>query len=158
MYAATAILDAFNPSNPNAAQITGRDAISNYIAAGRARFTLVSKATGSRFTYKVTAPKDAAPGSCFYFVSVLTGADNEGSYTYAGILNARGFKTTPKSKISADAPSVKGFDWLIKSLMLNPANLGAVEFWHDGKCGRCGRALTVPESVASGIGPVCAGK
>ena len=31
-----------------------------------------------------------------------------------------------------------------------PAN---VEINHEGRCGRCGRALTVPESVASGIGP-----
>jgi hypothetical protein len=33
-----------------------------------------------------------------------------------------------------------------------------VEFWHEGKCCRCGRKLTVPASIASGIGPECATK
>ena len=31
-----------------------------------------------------------------------------------------------------------------------------LEVWHEGRCGRCNRALTVPESIASGIGPECA--
>jgi predicted metal-dependent hydrolase len=26
---------------------------------------------------------------------------------------------------------------------------------HEGKCGRCGRLLTVPSSIESGIGPEC---
>jgi hypothetical protein len=34
--------------------------------------------------------------------------------------------------------------------------LGAtLEFWHEGRCGRCGRRLTVPDSIASGYGPEC---
>ncbi|MGQ4872128.1 MAG: DUF6011 domain-containing protein, partial [Candidatus Thorarchaeota archaeon] len=28
-----------------------------------------------------------------------------------------------------------------------------VRIWHEGKCGRCGRRLTVPESIESGYGP-----
>jgi hypothetical protein len=28
--------------------------------------------------------------------------------------------------------------------------------WHEGRCGRCGRKLTVPESIESGFGPECA--
>jgi hypothetical protein len=27
---------------------------------------------------------------------------------------------------------------------------------HAGKCGRCGRKLTVPQSIETGIGPECA--
>jgi hypothetical protein len=26
---------------------------------------------------------------------------------------------------------------------------------HEGRCGRCGRTLTVPESIESGFGPEC---
>jgi hypothetical protein len=29
------------------------------------------------------------------------------------------------------------------------------EIWHEGRCGRCGRKLTVPDSIAIGIGPDC---
>jgi len=30
------------------------------------------------------------------------------------------------------------------------------ELMHEGRCGRCGRPLTRPESIQSGIGPICA--
>ena len=34
--------------------------------------------------------------------------------------------------------------------------LARFEFRHEGRCGRCGRALTVPESIDTGFGPHCA--
>lgn len=33
-----------------------------------------------------------------------------------------------------------------------------LEYLFEGRCRRCGRALTTPESIKSGIGPICAGK
>jgi hypothetical protein len=27
--------------------------------------------------------------------------------------------------------------------------------WHEGSCARCGKKLTVPESIESGFGPEC---
>src|ERR1019366_4832357 len=42
------------------------------------------------------------------------------------------------------------WDRVLRGLL--PANL---EVWHEGKCGRCGRKLTVPESIERGIGPEC---
>ena len=30
-----------------------------------------------------------------------------------------------------------------------------VEIWHEGKCGKCGRPLTVPSSIENGLGPSC---
>tara|TARA_R110002096_G_scaffold84290_4_gene194649 strand:+ start:14 stop:667 length:654 start_codon:yes stop_codon:yes gene_type:complete len=38
------------------------------------------------------------------------------------------------------------------------ARWGRMEIWHEGKCSRCGRKLTVPSSIATGLGPVCATK
>lgn len=35
-------------------------------------------------------------------------------------------------------------------------DLPECEVWHEGRCGRCGRKLTVPESIETGIGPDCA--
>lgn len=34
--------------------------------------------------------------------------------------------------------------------------LDRVEVWHEGSCGRCGRKLTVPSSIETGLGPECA--
>lgn len=149
------------------ARLESTGAVSRFLLAGDARFTLVSKATGTRYTYRVRRAEPNGRGEPPYFVSVLTGADNESSYSYAGLLlapppNESGqllFKATAKSKVAEDAPSVRGFKWFLRALFQGTGPEGffaKAEFWHEGRCCRCGRALTVPESIASGIGPECA--
>jgi len=124
-----------------------------FMQAGNATVTLRSVKTGTRFTYRVRESDDGK----VFFVGLLTGSDNNASYSYMGILRDGEFRTTAKSKITADAPSAKAFRWAYAKLgagML-PADL---EVWHEGRCGKCGRRLTVPESIAAGIGPECAGR
>jgi hypothetical protein len=85
---------------------------------------------------------------------VLAGADNTGNYVYLGTIFADGnFRVTRKSRVAADAPSAVAFAWFVRNL-----ESAKVDVWHDGTCGRCGRKLTVPESIESGLGPVCAGR
>jgi len=131
--------------------------ITRFVTAGNARFTLVSERTGQRFTYRVSKPKDARPGSEFRFVSLLTGPDNENSYTYLGVLNGSEFKLTSKSRATEGAPSVVAFRYLCTRVLQNPdAPLPpGLAFYHEGKCGKCNRPLTVPESINRGIGPEC---
>jgi len=140
----------------HAAQITVPAAITAFVLAGNSRFTLVNPLTGNRFTFRVRKGEgEAAP----YFVSVLTGSDNEGDYSYLGCLfdDAAKFVVTGKSRISRDAPSAKAFAWFW-GRQYQGRELGPVQFWHEGRCGKCGRALTVPESIETGLGPVCAEK
>ena len=161
------------PANNSYGQLHGREAIRGYLLGGNATFTLVSKSTDKRFTYRVkSAAKDRSlnwstnnQNRDFYFVSVLTGGDNESSYEYLGELiriepsgHAFKFRYGRKSKIREDAPSAKGFCWFFAQIEGFKDFDTKVEFWHEGKCCRCGRKLTVPESIASGIGPECAGK
>lgn len=122
--------------------------IRRFVRAGRAIFTL--RGVKERFTYKITRPDDSQ--DFFFFVAVLSGTDR---YTYMGVLTNGQFKLTAKSKIGEDALSYKAFRWFWGSLA--KGDLGPCEFWHEGQCGRCGRALTVPESIRSGLGPVCTG-
>jgi len=127
-----------------------------FVLAGHAIFTLRSKATQTRFTFKVTQsdPAKCRPGQFpVYFVSLLNGSDNTGDFAYIGTIFADGFRVTRKSRVSADAPSAIAFSWFMKHL-----EDSRVEVWHEGRCGRCGRTLTVPESIESGLGPICAGK
>ena len=57
--------------------------VADFMVAGNAIFTVTSKKTGTRFTYRVRKGKDeSAP----YFVSVLTGSDNESDYRYLGTI------------------------------------------------------------------------
>ncbi len=126
-----------------------------FILGGKATFTLVSTKTKARFTYKVTTSENGH----MYFVSVLNGPDNWHNYKYIGHMFTESlrFMVGRKSKIAADAPSVKAFTWAWSNLLKGhkPATL---EIWHSMKCGRCGLKLTVPSSIASGFGPECVKK
>lgn len=139
----------------NTAQLTDTKQINQSIKAGNARLTLVSKKTGTRFTYRVKAPKDEEKPN-LWFVQVLTGPENETDYAYIGYIKAgKSFQHGgAKAKVGQGAPSVRAFAWFMDQLHASilPDTL---EVWHEGGCGRCGRALTVPESIERGIGPEC---
>lgn len=127
-----------------------------FILAGNATFTLVSKKTGVRFTYRVRASKSGGPR---YFVSVLTGSNNESDYEYLGTIFPEGLRYYhgKKSRISPTAPSAKAFEWFFGRLIAGRPTEEA-EIHHCGKCGKCGRKLTVPTSIEIGLGPECADK
>lgn len=136
----------------NAHQIVDANQALKFMNAGKARFTIVSKKTGKRFTYRANAVDDNKP----VFVSVLTGSDNETSYSYLGIIDRRNdsYRQTAKSTIAPDAASNTAFGWTHSHL--KAGNMpDAIEFWHEGKCGCCGRALTDPQSIEAGFGPIC---
>lgn len=127
----------------------------SFILAGKATFTVTSRRTGVRFTYKVAKKKDSETGP--WFVSVLTGPDNENHYKFFGTIFADGNYrySMARAKVNLDAPSVLGWDWLWANID-NAEKLAAkCDICHCGKCGRCGRKLTVPASVESGFGPEC---
>lgn len=140
------------------AQITDSEKILRFVTAGKARVTLVSERTGQRFTYQVKEKKgeDGKPTG-FYFISVLTGPDNTSNYTYLGCLTNGQFRDDRRLRIGADAPSRRAFQWFWRRLQ-SRQDLSQCEVWHEGRCGRCGRVLTVPESIETGLGPVCAGR
>ena len=118
-----------------------------FIFAGKSIVTLLNSKTENRFTFKVKSVKN----SNLYFVSVLTGSE---TYSYIGTCAEGVFRHGKKSTISKEAQSVKVFEYVINKLKIN--NLpDFVEVWHEGKCGKCGRTLTVPSSITTGIGPEC---
>lgn len=142
------------------AQLSDVASVRRFVLAGAATFTLVSRATGARFTYRVRSCEN---NDALWFVSVLTGQDNENSYSYLGIIRdstlGYRFQRTAKSRLSADSPSCKAADWFFRAVFaVVPILPASVEFWHEGRCCRCGRKLTVPESIAAGVGPECASK
>ena len=131
--------------------IKGEDA-ARYIRAGRATITLRSERTGDRYTYE--SEREAEKGEV-HWVRVLTGSDNHNDFQYMGMLRPDGeFTRTKKSRVAADSVSYIAFDWAWRYLRVGvmPTKL---QVWHEGSCGRCGRKLTVPESIADGLGPEC---
>lgn len=130
--------------------------IKSYILGGKSTFTLKSARTGAHLTFKVRQPKPDAP----HFVSVMTGTDNESSYTFLGtVFNGADYRHGRNSRIGTDAPSAQAFVWLWRNVTANGAiPVDGAELLPSGKCCRCGRTLTTPESIAAGIGPECAGR
>jgi len=120
-----------------------------FIKAGRAWFTIENTLTGNRFTYKVRKHRLEE----WWFVRVLVGSDNVNNYKYLGMIYGDEFKTTRASNIGPEADSFKCFEWLNDHLDDDiPSH---IEINHVGRCGRCGRVLTVPASIKTGIGPEC---
>lgn len=142
-----------------------------YLEAGNALLTIRSKQSGTRFTLKATRPSEEehanrqgpVPGRPRpIWVKVLTGPDNTADYAFVGTLwpenSGYRYAHSPKSRLSLSSGSVTAIRWLAHALTSNPSViLEQAEVWHEGRCGRCGRRLTVPESVESGFGPECAG-
>lgn len=124
-----------------------------FVLAGNAVFTIENQSSGNRFTYQVTRCKDEDKE--IWFVAVLNGPNNETDYAYIGSIFGTEFRLTRKSRFSPDAVSVKAFAWLCGYLFSEEMLPDPILIHHEGRCGRCGRRLTVPESVESGYGPEC---
>ena len=129
--------------------------------AGNAIITLQSEATDIHFTYQIRAKKEDIDNPSILFVGLLTGSDNNSSYTYIGFLKKGingqwSFTHGTKSRIYKEAKSVAAFGYTWHSLALASIARG-VKIWHEGRCCCCGRRLTTPTSVSMGIGPECAG-
>ena len=137
-------------------RITDASQARDFVLAGKAIFTLVSDATGVRFTYRVQRARTGE----VWFVKYLGGSDNGSDYRYIGFVRDGAFCYGGiKAKANRGAPSVRAIGWALRHLLGETPNLpDALQVWHEGKCGRCGRRLTVPASIASGLGPVCAGR
>lgn len=139
-----------------------------FITAGKAKFTLEVPAyfqtqhnTKSHYTYEVRRKEASDKWPEAYFVSLLSGPNNETDYRYLGMLNpSTGYvKLTKKSCCGKDAMAYRLLDRALLNIWNGQSErveAAGFKLHHEGYCGRCGRTLTVPESIESGIGPECA--
>ena len=125
-----------------------------FITAGRATFTLEGR--DARYTFRVNRSEDGGA----YFVSLLTGPDNTADYTYVGLLaiGSGYLHLTRKSTYTPKSTPVIALRWALPIVWRGDTLPTPARLMHIGKCGRCGRALTVPSSIDAGIGPECATK
>ena len=129
----------------------------NFFFGGNATFTVESLKSGQHKTFKIRQGK-ANPlyPKPVWFVSLLTGSDNENSYTYIGMVNPENgaLTLTRKSQRNDQSIDVLTFRFVMNHLFSDRIYPNA-KVHHEGKCGCCGRKLTVPESIERGIGPEC---
>jgi len=128
------------------ARIEKADDIRDFVTAGNATFTVLSKKTGVWITYRI---RKSTKGQ-IEPVSVVTTRGAGDGWDFVGRI--RGDVFTPGSMHREDV-RLRGFQWFHR--LMTTKVLEQAEVWHMGTCGKCGRPLTVPESIATGLGPVC---
>ncbi len=119
--------------------------------------TIHNPATGNHRTFKVSTSK--LDGT--RFLSLLTGSDNNSSYTSFAIVGTGQYDRVAFTfKKYRARPGDKKTNWEVFTDMINrPAfyqNEKGLDYMISSRCRRCNRTLTHPESLAIGLGPDCA--
>jgi hypothetical protein len=130
---------------------------SRFFTGGRAVFT-VSNGRGTHYTFKISKPRKQNPkDNPPFFVKVLTGPQNTNDFTYLGIYipQTQEVRLTAKSRYNNESTPVKVIRWALKKVAEKAVLPDGYTIQHEGKCCRCGRVLTTPESIQRGIGPEC---
>lgn len=127
-----------------------------FVTGGRAVLTVRSQRTGEHRTYRINRREGDDGRKTPFFVSLLTGPDNTADYQYVGVLDEStgGLRLTRASRFTCDSVPVRAFDYVMKRVFRGELPADA-DVMHEGRCGVCARALTVPESIERGIGPEC---
>lgn len=124
------------------------------IATHNGKITVENTNRGTHRTFRIRTQKaDAkfAPGE--RILGLLTGSDNESSYTQIGFVKSDGRIILWRRYQTQQYESLVG----VLKRREHFESIGLV-YHFEGRCRVCNRALTTPESIRSGIGPVCEGK
>jgi hypothetical protein len=114
-----------------------------FLLAGRAIFT-VDNGRGEHYTYRVTV------GSVRAFAGVLIGPDNSSDYLDLARFDPATGELTGQY---GDDKRVAVLRWSLHRIYRQDGLPQGYSIRHSGRCGKCGRLLTTPESIESGIGP-----
>ena len=120
--------------------------------------------------YTITGPKGHRtfeistvenPASALYgkrIIGLLAGSDNESDYRNFGFVTETGIAVWKKNRGNGQKSAYEIFAQLLWALATGE---GAERYPNyslltEGRCIRCNRRLTEPQSIITGIGPVCA--
>ncbi len=131
----------------------------DFVLLGKVTLTIVLP-SGNHYTYAINHKEKSAQFDETWFVSLLTGPNNEGDYSYLGMLEPHNgnVRLTRASRYSADTLPVKLLNRVLARVWsgeLDIVKQHGYNVHHSGKCGKCGKKLTTPESIERGIGPDC---
>jgi len=118
--------------------------------------TLKNPATGNHRTFQIrTQPDDSkfAPGQ--RIVALMDGPDNVNSYRPFGFISESGWINLWRKH--RESKTFQTYAHMLRDPNHWEEN-HSIEYLHEGRCRICNRKLTTPDSVESGIGPVCAAR
>ncbi len=134
--------------------------LSRFILAGRATFTIENLARDTHRTFKVVKVKNLV----LWHVYIRTCKDNKyverTKWTACGSIIM--VEDVPHlihddwSQVEKKSPSYKEADWMVRNMnCMTLPQYNLLNFFHEGRCGRCGLRLTDPDSIRAGFGPYC---
>lgn len=150
-------------------EIQNKDAL-RFMLAGCSEFIMISGKTGKRLHYRLDKKeaqntkndKDQTNKTSEQkFIYWLNVGINNGTLSYAGVLyfdsNDHRFKfgKGARGTLTPDDIRVKSILYVLNNFVNQKYDIN-VKIMHIGKCGKCGKKLTDPESIMIGLGPVCA--
>ena len=152
-------------TNKETMKAISHDRALEFIRAGKAIMTIESKRTQKHFTFKFNTPKRDAEKNPLkkwddtpVWVRLLTGPNNDdrGNYTFIGTIFGKKYFHGKRTSVSEEAQAIKALKyWFNSIIQKKEKNLQLIDLYHEGRCMKCGRKLTTPESIERGIGPVC---
>ena len=144
-------------------QITQPTLLLMHIVAGRSILTVESSTSKERFTFRFNRPEEQPGKTRPIWVNVLGGPD-ERAWSFIGTIwpappgssDSYSFRWSPKSKLKSGDYETRACNWIAERLPRRIDELmEKATWWHEGRCGRCARRLTVPDSIELGFGPEC---
>ena len=125
-------------------------------------YTIQNLTTGDHRTFNIrTQPHDATFAPNRRIIALLDGPDNNSNYRGFGFVEDDGITVWNKYK---GRNKKSNFDWFALMIWHIATGQPCREFDHskyklhlEGKCIRCNRRLSTPNSIETGIGPICAG-
>lgn len=124
-----------------------------FIAQKKAMFVITSERTGQAFTFRFRYPSGKEKGTQF-----IQYRGGDGRFLYLGNYDPEERKvylTRKTNPYMRYHPATLALMWIFQCINLTDRLPDRVRIHHEGKCARCGRALTDPLSVKRGIGPEC---
>lgn len=122
-------------------------------------YTVVLDETGTYRTIKLSdVPANYNKPEGTQIASYLSGSDNETAYTGFAFVSGTKFVMWKSLTEKSSAPLRKALNVLLSSDKETQIDMGHAYAIESGNCFFCGRKLTVPASVARGLGPICAEK
>lgn len=117
------------------------------------RLTITNPATGNHRTFEIrTVQKGNLEGK--RILSLLTGSNNTADYQGFAFVDEFGVKLW--NRFNNGDSSWKTFASMIESPRKWVER--GLQYQIEATCRRCGRVLTHPESIKTGLGPICAEK
>jgi hypothetical protein len=124
--------------------------ILTFMFLGQAFLTIKSLKTNTHFTFRITSSRKSG-NTHFVWVKSISN-----TFSYLGVVKNRNrFELTPSSTFNSRSMPYIAFKYLLGVALTKEAIPPLLEVCHTGRCGRCGRWISTPNSIDRGIGPEC---